>query len=225
MSGSAEPIPGRCGAGLRKQPGRFCAQRPLPGKTRCKWHGGLSLSGIAHPNWKHGMYSAALPSGLLKHYEAARTNPALIELTEQVALVDAKVYELFDTLAGGDGPGAIKRALQAFQDFKTAQAQRQGAAMVEALGRLEQALVKGDSDATTWNRITGLIYLRKKLVDSEVKRRKAASEVLLKAQVVNLMGFIAASVARHVTDPKQKQAVVDDIRRALSAGGEVPHGT
>lgn len=41
-----------CGAKTRR--GIPCQKPPLFGKTRCRLHGGMSLSGIDHPNYQHG---------------------------------------------------------------------------------------------------------------------------------------------------------------------------
>jgi len=43
-----------CGA--RTRSGMTCKNAPLLGGAgqRCKFHGGMSLTGAAHPNWKHG---------------------------------------------------------------------------------------------------------------------------------------------------------------------------
>jgi glucans biosynthesis protein len=41
-----------CGAKTRNN--GTCKRSPLAGKTRCRLHGGASLSGKDHPNWKHG---------------------------------------------------------------------------------------------------------------------------------------------------------------------------
>lgn len=41
-----------CGAKTRL--GSPCQKSPLQGKYRCRLHGGLSLSGKDHPNYKHG---------------------------------------------------------------------------------------------------------------------------------------------------------------------------
>ena len=42
-----------CGAKLRGRDAH-CKKHALIGKTRCRNHGGASLSGKNHPNWKHG---------------------------------------------------------------------------------------------------------------------------------------------------------------------------
>ena len=41
-----------CGAKTRSS--GTCQKPPLNGKLRCRLHGGLSLSGKDHPNYKHG---------------------------------------------------------------------------------------------------------------------------------------------------------------------------
>jgi len=47
-----------CGARTRN--GESCKRRPNH-KGRCHLHGGKSLGGIAHPNFKHGRYSKYVP--------------------------------------------------------------------------------------------------------------------------------------------------------------------
>ena len=51
----AEQIFPRCGAKTRK--GTPCQCPALFGKNRCRLHGGLSLSGKDHPNYKTGRYT------------------------------------------------------------------------------------------------------------------------------------------------------------------------
>ena len=62
-----------CGAQTRS--GNPCQKPPLQGKTRCRLHGGMSLSGKDHPNYKHGQatkaYRKQLAEGnaVIKHLE------------------------------------------------------------------------------------------------------------------------------------------------------------
>ena len=146
-AGSSSPMAGRCGATLRRKPGRFCTAYPLTGTTRCRLHGGKSLAGPAHGNWKHGMYSTVLPEALGTHYATARQNPALVALTEQIALVDAKVFELFEQVQRGESPAAWTRVLElaaaqeaALEAFATARRSANGPAMSQALRALTEAV-------------------------------------------------------------------------------------
>ena len=59
-----------CGAKTRA--GTPCRRRPCPGRTRCRLHGGLSLSGTASPRFKHGGYSSHPVFALLRAQGQAR---------------------------------------------------------------------------------------------------------------------------------------------------------
>lgn len=175
------------------------------------------------------MYDGTLPTGLAAHYQKARQNPELVKLTEQIALVDAKTYELLEQMARAESPGAwvrletLTRELhESFVGFHRAtQAKNTGAAM-EQLRALEAGIAASMDLARTgvgaslhWKDITAQIGLRKALVDSEVKRANQAHEMVSRDKAVGMLGFIAHSIARHVTDLRQRQAVVNDIRTLL----------
>lgn len=230
----AEPIPGRCGAQLRGKPGCFCKQYPITGRTRCKLHGGASLQGFEHPAFTSGRYTESLKKlGLGAHYEAARHDPALLSLTEEITVVQGRLFELFEQMAqGAGGPTAWQRVIgatatcaDAMQAVKGAVADRspnRGVLMAQALtalgvaiDALAEVVKQGTSVVEVWQEIDQKMYLRKKLVDSEVKRRKAAAEVLLKNDALTMVTRIAKSVMQHVTDPKAKQAIVNDIRALM----------
>ena len=177
------------------------------------------------------MYSKVLPAGLSAHYAEARDNPALTALTEQIALVDAKIFELLEQLTRRESPAAwgqvyavAQAAAQSLVAFH--QARRPPldlTAMTTALTELEGALSRlmhlathGIEDTRAWALITTQLYLRKKLVDSEVKRQQLSHETMTKDRALGLVAFIAASIMRHVLDPKAKQAIIDDIRPLLT---------
>lgn len=87
--GSRKPIPGKCGAKLRKsKPARFCKKEPVAGRKRCELHGGTVRQGLDHPNTKTGLRSRYLPKGLLERYETARADSDLMKIREDVALTE-----------------------------------------------------------------------------------------------------------------------------------------
>lgn len=218
LRGSETPREGRCNSHLKSWPDRFCTSPPVRGRNRCRMHGGRSLSGIASPSWKHGMYSTALAGlgPLADAYKTARQNPALVQLTEQIALIDARTEQLFGRLQTGESQHAWQQAQDALGDLREAQRSKDGAAMVTALTAISAAVEHGQSDAAIWAEITTNIYLRKKLVDSESRRRKDAHEMVTKDQVLAMMGGLAQAVLQHVPDVRQRQAVVDHMRLMIA---------
>jgi hypothetical protein len=67
-----------CGAKLRGRDA-YCQKHALHGKTRCSLHGGASLSGKNHPNWKHGLCTKE------SRQRSVETN-AQIKFLEQLAI-------------------------------------------------------------------------------------------------------------------------------------------
>jgi hypothetical protein len=85
----------QCGAKTRS--GEPCKRPPVAGRTRCRQHGGASLAGVCSPRFKHGRrsrYLKHLTGSLAAGYRAALADPRLLELTEDVALVTARIGEL-----------------------------------------------------------------------------------------------------------------------------------
>lgn len=87
-----------CGAKTRS--GKPCRKRAVRGMRRCRNHGGASLVGIANPNWKHGRYSSYLPRNLAKRYREAVTDPSLVSVVDELALVVARQQCLLEQLKG-----------------------------------------------------------------------------------------------------------------------------
>ncbi len=91
-----------CGAKTRK--GLSCQNSPVLGRNRCRMHGGASLRGSNHPNFKHGRRSKALPRHLLRIYEEACSDANLLDLRSEIALGDARVIDLLERLGEEQGP-------------------------------------------------------------------------------------------------------------------------
>src|SRR5215212_8598437 len=60
--------PLHCGSAKRVKPGQYCAKH-LMSNGRCERHGGKSLAGAAHPDFRHGRDSKYLLARLQEEYE------------------------------------------------------------------------------------------------------------------------------------------------------------
>lgn len=74
-----------CGAKTRS--GTRCLKSPLVNKKRCRLHGGASLSGSAHRNYKHGNCTNAVREKNRLTREEIR---ALIQMAEMLGLFPPK---------------------------------------------------------------------------------------------------------------------------------------
>lgn len=78
-----------CGAKTRS--GEPCKRRPCP-NGRCHLHGGVALSGVNHPNFKHGLYTKEAPLQIQgKIATFLEADP--FDLTSELALLRALLSE------------------------------------------------------------------------------------------------------------------------------------
>jgi hypothetical protein len=79
----------------------------MKGSTVCYYHGGPSLKGTAHPNFKDGHTSKYLPARLQATYEEMMADPDILTLRREVGIIRTRLAELQGKLDAGGGASAI----------------------------------------------------------------------------------------------------------------------
>lgn len=202
----------KCGAKTRS--GGQCARSPVAGSKRCNLHGGLSPKGIASATFKHGRHSRHLPTQLAARYQAAMSDPQLLELRSEVALMDVRVDDLLSRIAAGNSADAWEAAQSAFADLTAAISSGNAKDLVTAHTALAEALNHHD-DTALWKEVNDVVDLRRRLVESERKQMALSEQFVAVAEIMSLMGAIVASVRQHVTDNVARAAIARDIGRFI----------
>ncbi len=194
-----------CGA--NKKSGGTCRSRPMP-NGRCDKHGGLTPRGIASANFKHGRYSMAT-GAVAARYQAALGDTAYLELTHEVALLEARMGERLAALSDHESGSAMKQIKHAWEAFMNAGGiDTPGADTAAAFEQLGAAIAGGWSDVEAWTEIRALIQERRKLAAQETKRILVGQKHLNAAEAMALAHRLGEAVKRHVND--------DDTLRAIA---------
>jgi hypothetical protein len=175
-------------------------------------HGGATLVGTAHGNFKTGRYSKYLPERLAGRYAEAMADVKLLELKSEVALIDVRLGELLTHLDSGLSLQHWKDAQAAHSDVMAAIRAKNSAAMLTALGALGTALDAGMGDYLVWAEILDTTEARRKLVESEHKRLVAMQQMITAEQAMVLLAVITDTVRKHVSDPSTLSAISADLR-------------
>ena len=110
-----------CGA--KKRDGTICKAYVVPGRNRCKYHGGASpVGGPTHHTFKHGRTSKYLPGKLGDKFSKAYNDPELLSHRKYAALFDVRVQELCSRLYTGEAGDLWARLKQHWGELETAQA-------------------------------------------------------------------------------------------------------
>lgn len=200
-----------------KQTGERCKQHAKKGMDVCHYHGGATPSGIASPHYKTGRYSKAIPAKLLTRYNEAQTDPKLLELKDEVALLDARLGDMLTRAEQGDSPdlwGQLKATYKALHEAIFVEPNP--VAVQASLNVLERLINRGIADWATWHEIQGTIEQRRRLVESEHKRLGQMEQFTTVNEMVTTAQVLLASVITHVTDRKILAAINADFERVLT---------
>lgn len=210
-----EPVvEGRCGA-KRKRGGR-CRAHAMP-NGRCQHHGGMSPApGPTHPNYRHGRYSKlAIKPELAEKIDAAESDPELLSLRADVALVEVKIGELLERF---DESTPDLKSWQTIRKLVTKLQELVAEEKISPAFRLCDQLVEfaqaGVDQATTMRELTELMEAKRKLSDSERKASLEAGHLMTAAQAVTILDRFVNSVMGVLADQPEKRR---EIHRQYAA--------
>jgi hypothetical protein len=196
-----EPARRICGA-LGRRSGKPCQCAPMA-NGRCDKHGGLSLSGIASPRFKHGRYSKYMPAGLRAKYKAALADPRLTSLKDELAIQTTRLNQLFERL---DGAAVSLDALLA-GIAEVRRAAEQGSGLPEAIDRLEQLATEGQAaqrrEAAVWAEVRAVITEKTSTAAAEVRRRAQLKAYLPAEEAISFVEAALRAISDIVHDETQ----------------------
>ena len=101
--GLVAALPVFCGARTRK--GGACHSYPVKGRRRGRMHGGATLKGMNHPNYKHGRRSKFCVFGWAERREEAKARA----LVGQLRCVNREVAKLPGSVTFEEFEAAVRR--------------------------------------------------------------------------------------------------------------------
>ena len=205
--------------------GEQCKKHASKGRTVCFKHGGKTPRGGASPHTKHGRYSKDLPTRLADRYQAAREDPALLELRDEIGLIDARLSDVLGRVDTGESGRLWRQLGHAWA--KVQACRTDPAAFAAALNTLGDLITAGEADSAAWADVRTLMQERRALVESERKRLVQMQHVITADQAALLMAALTDVIRKHVTDHDTIVAITAEFERIAlqdNAGEPPPLG-
>lgn len=231
----------RCKA-KSKQTGERCKRYVTPGMKVCKFHGGKSLRGPAHPRWKHGGTARYVPERMAQALATLRTDPKLLELTHELSVLKV----LYDEALARSEEGGTAAAWTRLHDLRLEalsvrdQAQRAtreavrlesdgdatGAARererIAALGRKQgelfgemlEEVARGGTAQEAIDELHRNVATQVKVVDTERRRLEGAKAYARREEVAGIMARLVVCFREEI-----ERAVVDPAERRAALSG------
>lgn len=200
--------PTRC-TKLSKRSQQQCEGPAIAGTDppMCRMHGGASLRGTSVPGFKNGRYSKFLPSHLDELYQEAISNPDLLEMSDHIGLLEARIQDILSRSSEGEPIPEWEEVADAFAQVETAILGGDPETYIRALDRMHTYLDAGKKWDATWHQILSTMEQLRKMADTEVKRKKELHQMIPVERVMILVAALSNIVKRNVTNPAEVQAI------------------
>lgn len=183
-------------------------------------HGGKTPTGIALPQTKHGRYSKVLPTRMLERYNAAITDPELLNLSAEIAVVDSRLSDLLIRVESGDAGEIWDKLSKAKDKYRDASLKADIAEMGAQLDAMIRLIERGAQDVAAWREIHGVLEQRRRLVESERKRLVEQEQVITLHEAQTLYHALATAVKNNVTDGDTLARIQADWTRLTNRPGQ-----
>jgi len=190
-----------------KRTGDRCRGNAITGRNVCYYHGGRTPRGRDCANFKTGLYSRDLPTRLAARYNAARNDPDLKRVDDDLALLSTRLAEVLLKLDTGEA-GAIWAALRRVHaDLRVARSQGYEDALNDGLTQIGALIERGAADYQQWSEIARLAEQRRKLLETDAKLMLVQQQYITAEQLMLIGGNLQRAVYENVTDPNTLAAI------------------
>ncbi len=193
---------------------------------RCKRHGGRKEDGTApvgqangfqsgpeNNNWEGGRYSRYMPKRLLASYHRAASDPELLALRDDQAVLEARLGELLARAEQEAPDWAEARTTVRMLKGQMRDGDYEGANHSADL--LTHLTEKGVQDDALWRQVERVVDRRRKVTETEQKRVLSSQMLVSKREVISVAVAMGNSVQTHVKDPKVINAIANDLQRIV----------
>lgn len=221
---------------------RRCRSLQIEPSKRCKFHGGMTLSGPDAPNYKGGRRAAPALPGFPKHVQQAfvdaQRSTDMTSIVSEHGLVQARMLLIAGRLAGPEAETWWKdlAALRAkiLADSPAAQAGDKAAAgrVAANVDAMLHLVDKGATESDQWAEVLKLNDKSAELKSRQAQIERDHSAVLTATQALDFVRLIAqgvkealllvkskfAFIRQALHDEVEREAIVRDAVRAIDEG-------
>lgn len=218
--GCGKPIGTRGCTGHSKQKRRLCGQPPSKGHHVCRFQGGESLRGPAHPRFIHGRTSSFLPERFRPLYLEALNDPERFTFTQNVALLQTILGELFSQLSGGSSVErwkAARAAIAASQEaLETGDLEKVNHAFAKAQEIVTREHSTSSEDRTVRLEIVKVLGEMRKTVQAEHRRQASERDSVSREMMAAAQARVADILTKTITDPVVLRQIAAELEAEVS---------
>lgn len=207
--------------------GRQCNSSPMKGGgVRCESHGGKSLSGIASPTYKNGLYSKYLPVKLSSNYqELLDLGQDLFRIDNETSVITALIQQQLERIESGESGAAWNKLSDIYgKAVILAQKPNKSPEDIQMFNTLFVEIGKiindGAMSFAARDEAVDLVERKRKLVSDERKDMAAKHQAMSFDRVMLILTAFAhsfkQSLEQHLDDDKNRRLILNDTQNFLN---------
>lgn len=199
-----------------KRSGERCKGRAVNGSEVCYMHGGKTPKGAASPHFKTGKYSKALPQRMIAAYEAAASDPELLDLKQSVALIDARLLDLLSRVDSGESGVLWAETIKAFRALRKAYRGGDHIEVMKAFASMDTVIDSVMQDYAAWGEIKHLLDDRRKHVETQANVELKGERAVSANELMTFMGAVLNLIQSTVSSKDERIKIANGIEHLIT---------
>lgn len=183
-----------CGAKLKGR-NAFCRNKPTVGRDRCRFHGGHTPRGIESVHYKGNGYARHVPGSLVESFNKLISDPKILDLSEEAALVQVRIMELLGKVSVGETVGRWEQIQELIFKLRIETDEEEMSAIID---QMEAVTSLGQEDGEHWDEILDFIDQKRKITESTARVTKMRHDIITKAEAAVLVDLTQRSLREAV---------------------------
>lgn len=159
----------------------------------------------------------------LTELERALTDPELVSLRQELAVVDMRIAELRERTASGEGRRAWGRLRRRLEVLQIHIGEAKWDRVQETATEMKRIIEDGATDYERWQEIESLLELRRKLADTERKYEELHQLAIPAAQLGRLFDDLLRAVETIIPDRGLQRRLLAEVLRMSEADRAASH--
>lgn len=128
------------------------------------------------------------------------TDPDILALTQEIALLDARIADLINRVDSGDAGVNYEQAMKAYRRLATALRTGDSDAVADAMNELGSTLRAGRDDSRAWGKAQEAIQQRRALVQTERQRLMDMEQLVQVGDMLALADNLLLAIRENIDD-------------------------
>lgn len=154
-------------------------------------------------------------SRLASRYVDMTTDGRILSNRNSIQIIEQRIIQLAERIDVDEAPDRVAKLFELWQEYTDAKSHGRSIDESRLESQLDEEFEKIYHDYAAWGQLMGVLDLRRKMVESEVRIAKELNAILTAEAAYELVAQLLAAVLKAVDDPKKVKQIQYEFSRII----------